>query len=152
MQPIEGITPGALWTTAGVAVALLGVAILVFKLVEFVQGQQDRKKAAKDDPAERTKLAEDISRKVTDELEPRLSGIEEDVTEIKDKLRNDKARLDSHEQTMQRIADAQRDSQDGFAALAGALVAVLDHELHNGNTSQMTEARDELTRYLTHRR
>ena len=35
VQPIEGITPSALWTTASVLLGLAGIAIIVFKIVEF---------------------------------------------------------------------------------------------------------------------
>lgn len=152
VQPIEGITPGALWTTAGVLVALLGIAILVFKAIEFWQGQKDRKERRNNDGREQTQLAEEVSRKVTEGLEPRFRGIENEISEVNRKLENDKQRLDGHERTLNSISQAQADNSEGFAVLAGALLAVLDHELHNGNENQMTDARNDLNKYLTHRR
>ena len=154
IAPIEGITPAALWNFAAVAVGLLTVALLVFKAIEFVQGQKDRK-AKQDgsgDAAFQTRLAEEISKKVTKDLEPRFRGIESEISEVNRKLENDKQRLDGHERTLNSIGEAQKDNTEGFAVLAGALLAVLDHELHNGNEEQMNGARNELNRYLTHRR
>lgn len=152
VQPIEGITPGALWTFAGVLVALLGIAILVFKVIEFWQGQKDRKEKRENDDQKQIRLAEEVSRKVAADLEPRFRGIENEVSEVNRKLENDKQRLDGHERTLNSISQAQADNSEGFAVLAGALLAVLDHELHNGNEDQMNDARNELNRYLTHRR
>lgn len=152
MQPIEGITPGALWTFAAVAVGLLTVALLVFKLIEFIQGQLDRKKNREAGNEVRLRLAEEVSQKVTTNLEPRFRGIENEISEVNRKLENDKQRLDGHERTLNSISAAQKDTREGFSALAGALLAVLDHELHNGNDEQMNAARNELNRYLTHRR
>ena len=50
------------------------------------------------------------------------------------------------------VARALVNEDHDITALAGALLAVLDHELHNGNDEQMNAARNELNRYLTHRR
>lgn len=152
MQTIEGITPGSLWTFAAVAVGLLTIALLVFKLIEFIQGQKDRKVRREDRRAELDSLAQEISRKVTADLEPRFKAVEGEIAEVNRKLENDKQRLDGHERTLNGISESQKDSTEGFAVLAGALLAVLDHELHNGNDGQMTEARNELNKYLTHRR
>ena len=46
VQPIEGITPSALWTTASVLLGLAGIAIIVFKIVEFrwKKRQKDRRR------------------------------------------------------------------------------------------------------------
>ena len=90
MQPIEGITPGALWTFAAVAVGLLTLALLVFKLIEFIQGQLDRKKNREAGNEVRLRLAEEVSQKVTTNLEPRFRGIENEISEVNRKLENDK--------------------------------------------------------------
>lgn len=90
-------------------------------------------------------IADTISKAVLEKLEPRFEAIDT-------KLANDKSRLDAHERTLAHISETEQSNRDGFAAVAGALIAVLDHELHNGNTQQMEKARDELNHYLTHRK
>ena len=75
-----------------------------------------------------------------EKLEPRLSGIES-------KLENDKNRLDNHEQTISTITKSNDVIKGGLEVTCNALAAVLDHELHNGNSDQMQKARDDLQHY-----
>lgn len=56
-------------------------------------------------------------------------------------LRKDKDRLDVHATQIKSLRDANKIQ---FAAL----IALLDHELHNGNADQMQQARDDLKNYL----
>jgi len=58
-----------------------------------------------------------------------------------EKLANDKSRLDSHDKD---IADLQKCNQ----VLCAGIIALLDHELHNGNGVQMQKARDDIMDYL----
>lgn len=62
--------------------------------------------------------------------------------DLSEKLRADKAALDRHESDITSIKDGQK-------VLCTAIVALLDHELHNGNTTQMENARSDLSKYLT---
>jgi hypothetical protein len=57
------------------------------------------------------------------------------------KLANDKRRLDAHEKS---IEELQRSNQ----VLCSGIMALLDHELHDGNSDQMQEARDNIMKYL----
>lgn len=61
--------------------------------------------------------------------------------EMEKKLANDKNRLDNHETA---ISELKRSNQ----VICAGVMALLDHELHNGNASQMEEARDNLMDYL----
>ena len=63
------------------------------------------------------------------------------ATDTEKKLANDKTRLDEHDKA---IANLQESNQ----VICSALLALLDHELHNGNADQMQKARDELMSYL----
>ena len=63
-------------------------------------------------------------------------------TDTEKKLATDKARLDEHEKAI-------RDLQESQQVLCTGLLALLDHELHNGNGEQMQEARDSIMHYLT---
>lgn len=92
IQPIEGITPDALWTTVQVLLGLAAIALVVFKIVEFWWKAKDRKQAQQRAArlTEGNGVTDEIADKVLAKLAPRLDKIES-------KLENDKQRLDSHE-------------------------------------------------------
>ena len=133
MQPIEGITPSALWIFAGVAVGLLAISLMVFKLVEFVQGQKDRKAKANG-----------RSREPVNKIETRLTAIEKRLDEIDGKLDRDKKRLEN-------LEGKQDEIQSGFRALCTASLALLNHEMNNGNAVEMETAQKNLQAYLVNR-
>ncbi len=62
--------------------------------------------------------------------------------DIFEKLRADKASLDRHDKDIRTLQEGQKVVCEGLAAL-------LDHELHNGNTDQMQQAKNGLTKYLS---
>lgn len=62
-------------------------------------------------------------------------------TDVARKLDNDKKRLDAHEDAINGIKEESR-------VVCRALLALLDHELHNGNSDQMQNARDDIIKYL----
>ena len=62
-------------------------------------------------------------------------------TEIVKKLAKDKERLDDHEMSLKELKEGQQ-------VVCAGVMALLDHELHNGNTDQMQKARDDTMEYL----
>lgn len=56
-------------------------------------------------------------------------------------LANDKRRLEEHDAAISALQDSNR-------VLCGGILALLDHELHNGNATQMEKARDDIMGYL----
>ena len=58
-----------------------------------------------------------------------------------EKLRSDKQKLDEHDRELNAI-------KEGQSVLCFGIVALLDHQLHNGNTAQMEKARNDIDRYL----
>ena len=142
MQSVEGLTPEILWYTLIGLVGIGALVVLADKVAEVFRKRKERK-AMETTPSE--EIADTISKAVLEKLEPRFEAIDT-------KLANDKTRLDAHERALAHISETEQSNRDGFAAVAGALIAVLDHELHNGNTQQMEKARDELNHYLTHRK
>lgn len=62
------------------------------------------------------------------------------ATSTVQKLANDKVRLDNHEAAIKELKESGKFQ-------SAALVALLDHELHNGNTKQMEAARDDLLKH-----
>ena len=63
------------------------------------------------------------------------------ATDIAKMLANDKRRLDEHE-------EAVKDLQACNRVICNGVLALLDHELHNGNSDQMERARNDLMVYL----
>ena len=63
------------------------------------------------------------------------------TTDTAKKLATDKQRLDDHDKAIEKL-------QESNQAICSALLALLDHELHNGNADQMQKARDNLMEYL----
>lgn len=138
VQPIEGISPEMLWNFVLVLLGLCAVVILVYKVVEIVRKERERR--AHQQRFSETDLTDEIAKKVLEKLEPRLA-------EIDRKLTSDKARLDDHESSLRAIQKSNAVVRDGLRVSCEALAAVLDHELHNGNGDQMQKARDDLQKY-----
>lgn len=62
-------------------------------------------------------------------------------TDMAKKLDMDKRRLDKHDEAIETL-------QESNQVICTALLALLDHALHNGNGDQMQKARDDLIKYL----
>ena len=134
MQPIEGITSETLWTFLGVLVGLAALYVLYGKVRETYAKSKRMK-----DPE--NKLANDISAKVLEKLEPRFA-------EIDRKLSNDKALIDSHTRQIETLAVRVDNTEAGIKALSRGVLALLNHELHNGNTDELEHAQQLLNDYL----
>lgn len=138
VQPIEGITPEMLWNFVLVLLGLCAVVVLVYKVIEITRKERERKEK-KNKLADKD-LTDEIAEKVLEKLEPRFKDIET-------KLDTDKSRLDNHETSIKNLNSSIDTIKDGMQVTADALTAILDHELHNGNTDQMQKARDDLQKY-----
>lgn len=135
MEPIEGITPQALWTALYVLVAVCGLIVLWDKVRAVFAGVRERKQA------KRPELADEISAKVLEKLEPRFA-------EIDRKLVNDKARIDEHTRAIDGLSRRLNGSETGIKALSHGVLALLNHELHNGNSDEMEDAKKVVENYL----
>lgn len=69
-------------------------------------------------------------------------------TDTVSKLANDKKRLDDHQKELDRQQQEIDTLKESARVQSTALMALLDHELHNGNADQMQRARDDIMRYL----
>lgn len=67
--------------------------------------------------------------------------LEEKINAYARMLDTDKRRLDGHDKA---IGDLQSSQQ----VLCSGVMALLDHELHNGNSDQMQTARDDIMKFL----
>ena len=63
------------------------------------------------------------------------------TTDVMGKLANDKARLDEHDKMILYLAESNR-------VLCEGVLALIDHELHNGNGEQMQKARDDILKHI----
>ena len=70
------------------------------------------------------------------------------ATDTAKKLASDKERLDGHDKELERQQQEINLLKESGRVQAAALMALLDHELHNGNTAQMQSAHDGLMTYL----
>ncbi len=62
-----------------------------------------------------------------------------------------KSRLSENSRTLEAHEEAIRSLREGQKVLCAGVVALLDHELHNGGSRRMARARDELSAYLSGR-
>jgi uncharacterized protein HemX len=134
IKPIEGITPGMIWTFVAVLVGLAALYVLYGKVRETYAKNKHMK-----DPG--NKLADEISARVLEKLEPRFA-------EIDKKLANDKATLDGHTRQIEALATRTDGNEDGVKALSRGVLALLNHTLHNGNTDELEHAQQALNDYL----
>jgi uncharacterized protein HemX len=134
IKPIEGITPGMIWTFVAVLVGLAALYVLYGKVRETYAKNKRMK-----DPEK--KLADEISARVLEKLEPRFA-------EIDKKLANDKATLDGHTRQIEALATRTNGNEDGVKALSRGVLALLNHTLHNGNTDELEHAQQALNDYL----
>lgn len=139
---IEGITPQMLWNFFIVLLGIIAVFVAVEKVVDSVWKWKDRKRKSEQGTSD--DFADEVSDRVMKKLEPQLQ-------EINEKLRSDKLRLDNHDYALNGIHKTQQDISEGFSVLCYAMIAVLNHGIHNGSTEEMEAALDKLHRYLTKR-
>ena len=138
MKPIEGITPDMMWTALIVLIGAASIYILYGKVQETYRKQKEYKRI-KSDPGD--KLADEISKKVTVMMEQKFA-------ETDKKLANDKALLDAHTRQIAAMEKRQDSMENGMKAQCRGVLALLNHELHNGNADEMEKAQAGMNDYL----
>ena len=142
-QAIEGVTPSMLWNFGYTMLGIIAIIVCMEKIPDLIWKWKDRKRKAAEVP--QAHFADQISDAIMIKLEPRFD-------EINEKLKADKARLDSHEYALSGMHKAQVDISEGFSVLCYAMIAVLNHGIHNGNTDEMEDALGRLHEYLSKRK
>lgn len=135
LPSIAGATPTVFWYTLLGLFALATIYILYGNVVKTYRSLKQMR-----DPG--NKLADDISKKVVANIEPRFE-------EINRKLANDKATIDSHTRQIEAL-NKRTDTQDaGIRALCHGMLALLDNAERCGNgCKEITEAKKSFTDYL----
>lgn len=138
MQPIEGITPDMLWTALIVMVGVGGLIVLGDKVMDVWRKHQARKQISS---GPESQLAEAISKKVIEKMEPRFADIDR-------KFANDKQLLETHTRQIGELNKRVDGLETGQKAQCRGILALLNHELHNGNSDEMEEAKKGMDNYL----
>ena len=136
MPAIEGFTPDMLWTALKVIVGLCALVVLWDKVRDVFASAKKRK------DAKRPELADEISEKVLEKLEPRFA-------EIDRKLANDKATIDGPTRQIEAL-NLRTDNQDtGLRALCHGMLALLDNaEKCGGGSPEIKDAKKRFTGFL----
>lgn len=137
LQPIEGITPDMLWTALIVLVGVGGLIVLGDKVMDVWRKHQARKQVNTPE----SKLAQEISQMVIAKMEPRFADIER-------KFSNDKQSIETHTRQIGEINKRVDSLETGQKAQCRGILALLNHELHNGNSDEMEEAKKGMDNYL----
>lgn len=141
MQPIEGLTPGTLWTTIYGLIAICLIFMIVYNVYDAIYKINVRRKERKE--AHAPDLADKVSKKILETLEPRFQEIER-------KLDMDKNRLDNHEGMISSMQETHRDTKEGLSAICKALLVITTYG-NIGNNEKVKEASTELANYLADR-
>jgi len=138
LQPIEGITPDMLWTALIVLVGVGGLIVLGDKVMDVWRKHQARKQISS---GPESQLAEAISKKVIEKMEPRFADIDR-------KFANDKQLLETHTRQIGELNKRVDGLETGQKAQCRGILALLNHELHNGNSDEMEAAKKGMDNYL----
>lgn len=138
LPTIEGLTPHVLWITLFGLVCIGTLIVLGDKVLDVFRKKHERDRLKKE-PED--KLAETISTKVLNKLEPRFS-------EIDRKLATDKSRLDEHTRILGTHQDKLADIDRGNKVLCRGILALLSHEINGNSNDKLKESQQEITNYL----
>lgn len=134
LPPIEGITPGMLWMALIVIIGLATLYVLYGKVRETYA----KNKKLKDSEG---KLADEISVKVLEKLEPRF-------VEIEKKLSNDNSRIDENTRELSEHRKRMDGLESGQRAICRGVLALLSHEINGNSVDKLKEAQTGISNYL----
>lgn len=138
MPTVENFTPELLWATIYGVIGLCILFMVVYKVYDAIRNEVERKRTAR--AAREPDLADRVSKKVLENLEPRFQEIEQN-------LARDKRRLDDHDALFVTTKQSQEDTKDGLIAICKTLL-VITSAGDSANGDKLKEAHDELTKYL----
>lgn len=141
MPNVEGFTPQVAWTTIYGIISICLLFMIVYKVYDAIRNEVERRRRQKE--IHEPDLADKISKKVIEKLEPRFQEIEQ-------KLSKDKDRLNSHEQLISKIEQSQSDTKDGLVAICKTLLVIMNYGSF-GDSNKVKEASEDLTKYLAER-
>lgn len=138
MPTVEGLTPAILWYMLYGLFAVALLFLIGFRVYDSVHTLAERRKQRRE--AEKPDFAEQVSKKVVKELEPRLK-------EIESNLAKDKKRLETHEQLITGMQSGQKEIHDGLSAIAKFMLVISTYG-SIGDNDKVKEASAELQKFL----
>lgn len=147
---IEGISPDMLWTFCVVAVGLMALVVLVYKVVEIMRKEQERKQ-------NRTQLqGQDITDRIADkviaklmpEIDEKFNEINQKFESVDQKLANDKENIESHTRQLNAYEERVKKLEDGNKALCHGIFALLGHEVSGNSIENLKAAHKAMKNYL----
>lgn len=135
MPAVEGLTPEILWYTL---IGLVGIGTLIIlgdKVLDVFRKKKERESRPDDI------LADVISEKVLEKLEPRFK-------EIDRKLANDKLQIEDHAAKLS-IQKRQIDEiEQGQRVMCRGVLAILSHMINGDSSEALKASQTEITDYL----
>ena len=135
MPAVEGLTPEILWYTF---IGLVGIGTLIIlgdKVLDVFRKKKERENRPDDI------LADVISQKVLEKLEPRFQ-------EIDRKLANDKLQIEDHTAKLS-IQKRQIDEiEQGQRVMCRGVLAILSHMINGDSADALKASQTEITDYL----
>lgn len=138
MPTVEGLTPAILWYTFYGFFAICLLFLIIFRVYDAIHTMAERKRQKRE--SEKPDFAEKVSKKVINDLGPRLEKIESD-------LDKDKKRLETHEQLITNIKLGQKEIHDGLSAIAKFMLVISTYG-NIGTDERVKEASAELQKFL----
>ena len=149
-QTIEGITPAMLWTSCVVLVGLLALIVLVYKVVDIMRKEHERRvnreQLNSNDITER--IASAVMVKLTPELNKRFDEVNKKFDEIDIKLSNDKQMIEMHTRQLNAYEERVNRLDDGNKALCHGVFALLSHEVNGNSIDKLKAAHHAMQNYL----
>lgn len=138
MPNVEGFTPSVFWTMIYGFIALCILVTVVLTAYEKIRALKDKR--MQQEEAKKPGLADQISRKVLEQLEPRFADIE-------DKLDKDRNRIDNHERMLSGLQETNGAIRAGLHAYGKTMLVLLNYG-NLGDSREVKEATDELNKFL----
>lgn len=141
MPTVEGFTPQIAWYTLYGLFALALLFLIAFRVYEAIRALAERRRQRRE--SEKPDFADKVSKRVINELGPRLEDIESN-------LARDRKRLEAHELIIANMQSGQKEIHDGLSAIAKFMLVITTYG-GIGKNEKVDEASIELQKFLAAR-
>lgn len=145
MPPVEGLTPEILWYTLIGIVGIGALIILGDKVIDVFRKRKAREELKKQPTDE---LANIISAKVLEKMEPRFKSIEKKLANDKLLIDDHTIKLASHQKAIEEIDKEMTEINKGNKVLCRGILALLSHEINGNSNDKLLASQQEITDYL----
>lgn len=138
MPTVEGFTPAIAWYTLYGFFAVCLLFLIGYRVYDAIHTLAERRRQKKD--SEKPDFADKVSKKVINDLGPRLEKIESDLSK-------DKKRLETHETLITNMQSGHKEIHDGLSAIAKFMLVISNYG-NLGDNEKVKEASTELQKFL----